>query len=308
MQFPIAGEVTVNAFDLQTHRSVSGLRVGLEGPMPFVCDVPVSNLEPNTTYRIELKFDGEPVTLPGPDFVVSTAPSPGEEAAFYWLINKVPAEMALSLKYRYVPQWRFKFENKYAELEPLFKQNVTDRKPFTDLGGGFHFTNSFDFTGTTGKEPDPSIDVLIADGLASDAATAGSYLATRSDAQIAAYLRGKTPAELFKQLLEHLPHAPAGRNAQDTHHVLAINGKIGQFTRYDIAGRYLKVEFGFTDNAPLPAVITHTEQTATRIGYNPKTILEELRQFETGLKKIPSVVNSMNLKQNVKDQFLNYLK
>jgi hypothetical protein len=58
------------------------MRVGLEGPIPFVCDVPVSSLEPNATYRIEVKFDGQPVILPGPDVVLRTAPTPGEEAAF----------------------------------------------------------------------------------------------------------------------------------------------------------------------------------------------------------------------------------
>ena len=82
MQFPIAGEVTVNAFDVERNQAVSGVRVGLEGPTPFVCDIPVSNLQPNRTYRIEVKFDGEALKLPGPELVLRTAPSPGEEAAF----------------------------------------------------------------------------------------------------------------------------------------------------------------------------------------------------------------------------------
>jgi len=132
-----------------------------------------------------------------------------------------------------------------------------------------------------------------------DKAVAGNWSYTTDDLTVHVYIPKKQVA---------LPVTLNITFPRETVNNDLINGKIGQFTRYDIAGRYLKVEFGFTDNAPLPAVITHTEQTATRIGYNPKTILEELRQFETGLKKIPSVVNSMNLKQNVKDQFLNYLK
>ena len=82
MQFPIAGEVTVNAFDVERNQPVSGVRIGLSGPTPFVCDIPVNNLQPNRSYRIEVKFDGDPVKLPGPELVLRTAPSPGEEAVF----------------------------------------------------------------------------------------------------------------------------------------------------------------------------------------------------------------------------------
>ena len=64
----------------------------------------------------------------------------------------------------------------------------------------------------------------------------------------------------------------------------------------------------FDYHAPLSAIITNTEHTATRLGYNSKTIIEELKQFDAALKHIPSALNSMNLKQNVKYQFLNYLK
>jgi alpha-glucosidase (family GH31 glycosyl hydrolase) len=132
-----------------------------------------------------------------------------------------------------------------------------------------------------------------------DKAVAGNWSYTANDLSVHVYIP-KKQATMPVTLTITFP--------QETVNNDLINGKIGQFTRYDIAGRYLKVEFGFTTNAPLPAVITHTEQTETRIGYNPRTILEELRQFDAGLKQIPSVVNAMNLKQNVKDQFLNYLK
>jgi alkaline phosphatase D len=82
MQFPVAGAVTVNVSDLQTHRTVAGLRVGLEGPIPFVCDIPISELAPNRTYHMDVKFDGEAVTLPAPDPILRTAPPPGEEETF----------------------------------------------------------------------------------------------------------------------------------------------------------------------------------------------------------------------------------
>ena len=82
MQFPVAGEVTVNTFDVSHPSPVSSVRVGLEGPSPFVCDIPINGLQPNKVYRVELKFDGEPVKVTGPDVVIRTAPSPGDESVF----------------------------------------------------------------------------------------------------------------------------------------------------------------------------------------------------------------------------------
>ena len=47
-------------------------------------------------------------------------------------------------------------------------------------------------------------NLLIADGLASDAASAAAYVASQTPAQIAAYLRSKSPATLFGTLLTKL--------------------------------------------------------------------------------------------------------
>ena len=44
-------------------------------------------------------------------------------------------------------------------------------------------------------------NLVIADGLATDAASAQAYIATQSSAQIAAYMRSKTPAQLYTTLL-----------------------------------------------------------------------------------------------------------
>src|SRR5437870_1240477 len=49
---------------------------------------------------------------------------------------------------------------------------------------------------------------LIADGLATDTASAQAYVATRSSAEIADYLRSKSPATLFATLLTRI--APLG--------------------------------------------------------------------------------------------------
>jgi para-nitrobenzyl esterase len=47
-------------------------------------------------------------------------------------------------------------------------------------------------------------DLLIADGLATDTTTAQAYVATQTNAQIATYMRSKTPSAIFTQLLTKL--------------------------------------------------------------------------------------------------------
>jgi para-nitrobenzyl esterase len=80
-------------------------------------------------------------------------------------------------------------------------------------------------------------NLLIADGLATDNASAATYLATQSKAQVAAYLRGKSPATLLTTLLTRL--AALG---------LAGSGPIPEGTVLPVdpvaainAGQYLKV-------------------------------------------------------------------
>jgi len=82
MQLPIAGEVSITAIDLQRNQPVSGLRTDVNGPSPFVCDVPVNNLEPGHSYRLEATFEGKPLRFAGPAPIVRTAPPPGSESPF----------------------------------------------------------------------------------------------------------------------------------------------------------------------------------------------------------------------------------
>ena len=81
------------------------------------------------------------------------------------------------------------------------------------------------------------VNLLIADGLATDTASAQNYLASQTPAQIAAYLRSKSPATLFFTLLIKL--APLG---------LAGSGPIPEGTVLPLdpiaainAGNYLRV-------------------------------------------------------------------
>ena len=81
------------------------------------------------------------------------------------------------------------------------------------------------------------VNLLIADGLATDTASAQTYAASQTPAQIAAYLRSKSPATLFFTLLTKL--APLG---------LAGSGPIPEGTVLPVdpiaainAGKYLRV-------------------------------------------------------------------
>jgi len=63
---------------------------------------------------------------------------------YFWVIDLVRQDFDLSMDYRYAPQWRFKFENKYAEFQATFQGNITGRVPYDSLGISYHFSN-FDF-------------------------------------------------------------------------------------------------------------------------------------------------------------------
>ena len=61
-------------------------------------------------------------------------------AGCFFLIDKVvPEELTLRIKYRYVPQWRFKFENKYAEYLSTLKNNMVNRQSYQAIGMGISF-------------------------------------------------------------------------------------------------------------------------------------------------------------------------
>lgn len=60
---------------------------------------------------------------------------------FYWLIDNISQDVVLKLEYRYAPQWRFKFENKYAEFKDILKNNRVDRSTYQAIGISYHFEN-----------------------------------------------------------------------------------------------------------------------------------------------------------------------
>jgi hypothetical protein len=65
---------------------------------------------------------------------------------YYWVLESVKADVELTMRYRFVPRWRFTFENKYVEYLSTLEQNTADRKTFNAIDDRFSFT-VVDFNG-----------------------------------------------------------------------------------------------------------------------------------------------------------------
>ncbi len=82
MQFSTSVTVNIKCFEVESGQEVSGITTDVEGPSPFICDTPISNLQPNKNYRIELKIDGVPTKPTGPAVALRTFPPPGDASTF----------------------------------------------------------------------------------------------------------------------------------------------------------------------------------------------------------------------------------
>ncbi len=65
--------------------------------------------------------------------------------AFFWVIDTVRHDAVLSMHYRYVPEWRYTFESKYAEYKEILATNTVDRSTYTSINRDFSFEN-FNFS------------------------------------------------------------------------------------------------------------------------------------------------------------------
>ncbi len=63
---------------------------------------------------------------------------------YYWVVEQVRSDVELVMKYRYVPQWRFTFENKYTEYKGVLTNNLVDRSTYNSIDRTFDFS-SFPF-------------------------------------------------------------------------------------------------------------------------------------------------------------------
>ncbi len=58
--------------------------------------------------------------------------------AFYWFLETGAEDFSLHMKYRYAPQWRFKFETKASEYNSILVKNVVDRGAYKGIGSTTH--------------------------------------------------------------------------------------------------------------------------------------------------------------------------
>lgn len=65
----------------------------------------------------------------------------GRGISYFWLIDDIKEDVVLNMKYRYVPQWRFKFENKHAQFKSILENNCVKRDTYNNLGTSFHFSS-----------------------------------------------------------------------------------------------------------------------------------------------------------------------
>jgi hypothetical protein len=61
---------------------------------------------------------------------------------YFWLIDNVPDKLTLPMHYRYAPQWRVKFEHRYASYKETLAKNRVERGDYNALGTTLHLDGS----------------------------------------------------------------------------------------------------------------------------------------------------------------------
>ncbi len=116
----------------------------------------VTGVKPALHAFLTSKFDGGegpftpiPDENPGSDslsvYAIST-----RFPAFYWVIDTVRHDLVLHMQYRYVPEWRYTFENRYAEYKDILANNTVDRTTYNSINRDFNFDN-FNFSQELGN-------------------------------------------------------------------------------------------------------------------------------------------------------------
>jgi hypothetical protein len=135
---------------------------------------------------------------PFPDSV-SVYPVDTKSPAYFWMIETGAADhVPLTMKYRYAPQWRFKFETKHSEYKEILAKNVVDRSAYKGIGTttkfeGFGFTTAID----TVKRHEAALEAVYKELLAIESIFPASILNSKDEAyQNYKTLRGKLEDEM----------------------------------------------------------------------------------------------------------------
>ena len=143
-------------------------------------------------------------------------------------------------------------------------------------------------------------NLVIADGLATDTASAQTYVATRTNAQIADYLRGKSPAALFTILLTKL--APVGLGGSGpipegtvvpTDPIAAIN-----------AGNYLKTPVLAGNTRDEGKLFPTLLALAPALGGASGRLVSDAQLFTTQFNYNPNAAPQLTIDQWIPAQFL----
>ncbi len=91
-----------------------------------------------TPTLIDEKKTGEkiPDESPFPDSQ-SVYPVGPKNPTYYWIVENVPQDIEVALQYRYAPQWRFKFETRYASLKQTYEDNLVERGGYEAIKPGY---------------------------------------------------------------------------------------------------------------------------------------------------------------------------
>jgi cell fate (sporulation/competence/biofilm development) regulator YmcA (YheA/YmcA/DUF963 family) len=106
----------------------------------LVLDLP-SKKQFNSTLTpklIDKKRFEDPIKDESTTDTLSVYPIMKNGAGYYLLIDKIPQELKFSVNYRYIPQWRYKFETKHTEFLEILAKNRVDRTAYNSIGGGSH--------------------------------------------------------------------------------------------------------------------------------------------------------------------------
>ena len=91
-----------------------------------------------TDNMIDKKKPGEKIADESENDTLSVFPLSKGTSGYYFFIEGTGTELPLTVTYRYTPQWRFKFENKYASYQEILAANRVDRKTYESIGSGRH--------------------------------------------------------------------------------------------------------------------------------------------------------------------------
>ena len=130
--------------DSENFRLDQGKHYFIKFPRPvrtnFVLVLQVSTKRSLRTYLTRAFDDGKEPIIRMPDetaghdslsvYAIDTSAS-----VFTWVVEEVAQDVGLTMKYRYVPRWRYTFENKYAGYKETLAGNLVDRSTFQSAPG-----------------------------------------------------------------------------------------------------------------------------------------------------------------------------